>query len=535
MDKNLPGTGGLRPLTTGSAQTIVRGMNSSRRQFLAHTAAGAVGAAVLAGGTFTTSTASALVKPPKITALTNVTVIDVATGRRDRNQTVLISGERIVGVGRIPVPRGAVEIDLSGKYVIPGLADMHVHSLGDEHVSPPLYLANGLTLVREMAAPDPIVYDWRDRIEAGTLLGPRMVVASPIIDGDPTLWDPNLLHVLVVGDAAEARAAVQQSKAGGADFIKVYSRLNKESYAAVIDEARKQGLTVHGHGPDELTSKEVSNLGQRSIEHIHSLGLNVSTREAEVRRMVRAISVETGDYNSWFRQMHAIEWIAANTYSPARAADVFGTLRRNRTRVTPTLTMHNVLDQIDYTQLDPNLKKYLSEDSIGTYDYVIQNLYAANRTAEEISHQKQMWAWRQRFVRELFAHDVPILAGTDTGTPYSVPGFALHDELEHLVGAGATPRQALYAATVEPAKFLGLSRDLGSVEPRKIADLVVLDADPLTDIRNSRKIHTVVTRGRVISPAQRERMLADVEAAVKAPPAAQALAAGGCCGTVRPA
>ena len=251
--------------------------------------------------------------------------------------------------------------------------------------------------------------------------------------------------------------------------------------------------------------------------------------------MVRAISVETGDYNSWFRQMHAIEWIAANTYSPARAADVFGTLRRNRTRVTPTLTMHNVLDQIDYTQLDPNLKKYLSEDSIGTYDYVIQNLYAANRTAEEISHQKQMWTWRQRFVRELFAHDVPILAGTDTGTPYSVPGFALHDELEHLVGAGATPRQALYAATVEPAKFLGLSRDLGSVEPRKIADLVVLDADPLTDIRNSRKIHTVVSRGRVISPAARQRMLADVEAKVKEPPATTALAAGGCCGTVRPA
>jgi imidazolonepropionase-like amidohydrolase len=133
-------------------------------------------------------------------------------------------------------------------------------------------------------------------------------------------------------------------------------------------------------------------------------------------------------------------------------------------------------------------------------------------------------------VRELIEHDVPIMAGTDTGTPYSVPGFALHDELEHLVAAGATPRQALYAATVEPAKFLGMSADLGSVEPRKIADLVVLDADPLTDIRNSRKIHTVVTRGRVISPTQRRQMLADVEAAVKEPPTATALAAGGCCG-----
>ncbi len=489
---------------------------------------------MLAGGTFTsTSLSAASVTPTRITALTDVTVIDVATGRRDRHQTVLISGDRIIGVGRIPVPRGAVEINLSGKYVIPGLADMHVHSVGDERVSPPLYLANGLTTVREMAGTNPMLYDWRDRIAAGTLLGPRMVVASNIIDGDPTLWDPNLIQVIVVDDADSARAAVRRVKSEGADFVKVYSRLSRESWRAIVDDARKVGLTVHGHGPDEVTSKEVSNAGQRSIEHIHSLGLAVSTQEAEVRRMLLEIKVATGDYNSWFRQMHPIEWIAANTYSPSRAADVFGTLRRNRTRVTPTLTMHNVLDQIDYTELDPTLAKYLSEESIGTYDYVIQNLYGANRTAEEISHQKQMWAWRQRFVRELFAHDVPIMAGTDTGTPYSVPGFALHDELAHLVDAGATPRQALYAATVEPAKFLGLNT--GAVEPSKIADLVVLDADPLTDIRNTRRIHTVVTRGRVIGPAQREQLLAGVEAAVKEPPTAATLAAGGCCGSHRPA
>ena len=504
-------------------------MNSSRRQFLARTAAGA---AVIAGGSFSIGTATASVKPStRITALTDATVIDVATGRRDRNQTVLISGDRIIGVGRhLPVPRGAVEVDLTGKFVIPGLADMHAHSLGDERVSPPLYLANGLTMIREMAGTNPQLYAWRDQIETGTLLGPRMVVASQIIDGDPTLWDPNLLQVLVVSDESGARAAVRQVKSEGADFVKVYSRLSTTAYRAILDEARTLGLTVHGHGPDSLSSKEVSKAGQRSIEHIHSLGLAASTREGDVRRMVREISVRTGDYNAWFRQMHPIEWIAAHTFSQARAADVFGTLRRNRTRVTPTLTMHRVLDMPDYTAMDPALSKYMGAGEIAVYDYALENLYAANRTAEEISHQRQMWAWRKRFVRELIDHDVPIMAGTDTGTPYSVPGFALHDELEHLVSAGATPRQALYAATVEPAKFLGLTADLGSVEPRKIADLVVLDADPLKDIGNSRKIHSVVTRGRVISPAARQRMLADVEAVVKEPPAATALPAGGCCG-----
>jgi imidazolonepropionase-like amidohydrolase len=513
-------------------------MNSSRRQFLARTAAG--GAAVVAGGSLAAGPASALINPlatrtTRITALTGATVIDVVNGRRNRSQTVLISGDRIIGVGRnLPVPRGATVIDVAGKFVIPGLADMHVHSVGDERVSPPLYLANGLTTVREMAAPDPIVYDWRDRIDAGLLLGPRMIVASQIIDGDPTLWDPNLLHVLIVKDEAGARAAVRQVKAEGADFVKVYSRLSSTTYRAILDEARRLGLTVHGHGPDQVSAKEVSNAGQRTIEHIHSLALSVSSREAEVRRMQRAISVETGDYNGWFRQMHPIEWIAANTFSRFRAADVFGTLRRNRTRVTPTLTMHNVLDLPDYSVPDPATLKYMSADQVGTYEYVMENLYKANRDAEEISHQRQMWEYRQRFVRELFAHDVPILAGTDTGTPYMVPGFALHKELELLVGAGATTQQALYAATVEPARFLGMSADLGSVEPRKIADLVVLDGDPLKDIRNTQRIHSVITRGRVISPAARQKMLDDVEAAVKEPPTATALAAGGCCGTNHP-
>ncbi|WP_148256718.1 amidohydrolase family protein [Kribbella flavida] len=514
-------------------------MNSSRRSFLARTAVGA--AAVVAGGTFTSSPAVALVKPladagtTRMTALTHVTVIDVATGRRSRNQTVLIRADRIVAVGRgLPVPHGATELDLTGKFVIPGLADMHVHSLGSERVSPPLYLANGLTTVREMAGADPLVYDWRDRIDAGTLLGPRMVVGSQIIDGDPTLWDPDLLRVLVVNDEAGARAAVRQVKAEGADFVKVYSRLSPTAYRAILDEARRQGLTVHGHGPDQVPVEQVSAAGQRSIEHLHALALSVSSREAEVRRLQRAISISTGDYNGWFRQMHPIEWIAANSFSRARAAQVFGTLRRHRTRVTPTLTMHRVLDMPDHTTFDPATRKYLSADAVGTYEYAIEHLYKANRPAEEIARQRQLWAYRQRFVRELFAHDVPILAGTDTGTPYMVPGFALHDELELLVAAGATPRQALYAATVEPARFLGLGEDLGSVAPRKVADLVVLDADPLTDIANTRRIHSVVTRGRVISPTARRRMLADVEAAVQQAPAAPALAAGGCCGTRRP-
>ncbi|WP_328992547.1 amidohydrolase family protein [Kribbella sp. NBC_01245] len=176
---------------------------------------------------------------------------------------------------------------------------------------------------------------------------------------------------------------------------------------------------------------------------------------------------------------------------------------------------------------DPSLQKYQSAETIGTFEWVLENLYKANRPADEIAHQQQMWEYRQRFAGELFRAGVPVLAGTDTGTPYSVPGFALHEELELLVTAGATPLQALQAATREPARFLG--QQTGKVAPGNHADLVVLDADPLADIRNTRRIDSVVAAGRVIGSAERKRMLADVEAAVQEP--GQAVAAGGCCGS----
>lgn len=519
-----------------------RGRGLDRRHFLA-----AAGAAVVAGGSFASSPAlahagtagragartTAPASAPT-TALTHVTVIDVVHGRTRRDQTVLLRGGRITAVGRdVRIPRDATVVDLAGKYVIPGLADLHVHSIGGERIAPPLYVANGVTTVREMAG-NPMVYDWRDRIEAGSLLGPRMVVAGRIIDGDPTLWDPALLPVLVVQDEASARAAVRQVKSEGADFVKVYSRLSPAAYRAILDEARRLRLTVAGHCPDTVPVAAASAAGQRSIEHLHAVALSVSSREAEVRRRLLAIKVGTGDYNGWFRQYHPIEWLAANTYSQARAAEVFGRLAHHRTRITPTLVMHRVLDMPDHTRPDPATRKYLTADDAGTYDWVLENLYKANRTPAEISRQRQMWESRLRFVGELFRADVPVLAGTDTGTPYAVPGFALHEELELLVRAGGTPLQALRAATLEPARFLGLGDDLGSVTPGTLADLVVLDSNPLSDIRNSRRIHSVVLRGRVVSPAERARMLAAVEAAAAEPPPANQTAVTGCCGTRRP-
>lgn len=241
---------------------------------------------------------------PADLALTRVTVVDPTRKRPQPNMTVLVAGDRITAVGRcddLPVGRGTRVVDLTGKYLIPGLADMHAHSIGSEKISPPLYALNGVTTVREMAG-SAVVSGWRDKIENGRLLGPRWVIASPIIDGFPSLLvgpGEESPGIIPVANAAQARRAVRKVKAEGADFVKLYSRVSGEAYLAIADEARRQRIPVAGHCPDLVPVEQAIDSGQRSIEHLHALPLSTSRREAEVRRALAAITIEPGDYNGW--------------------------------------------------------------------------------------------------------------------------------------------------------------------------------------------------------------------------------------------
>ncbi|MFB9530548.1 amidohydrolase family protein [Nonomuraea roseola] len=217
-------------------------------------------------------------------ALTHATVID-ATGRPPRHDmTVLVTGDRISAVGRtadVPVPEGATVLDLTGRFVIPGLCDMHVHSIPSERIAPPLYLANGVTTVREMSG-SALLHGWRDRVGSGTMLGPRWIIGSRIVDGAPTVGDPG--SFTVVTTEAEARQAVRQAKKEGADFVKVYSRLTDVTYRAIADESRRLRIPFAGHCPDAVALTTASRAGQRSIEHLYSTWYATSTREQEIRR-----------------------------------------------------------------------------------------------------------------------------------------------------------------------------------------------------------------------------------------------------------
>ncbi len=460
------------------------------------------------------------------TAFTNATVIDPATARVLRDTDVLVRGDRIVDVGRGVRLDGATVVDLRGKFVIPGLADMHTHAQA-EGIDTGLYVANGVTTVREMAG-SPLARDWRTRIEAGTLLGPRFTVGSRIVDGAPSVWNPAWLDVLQVADPAQARAAVRGELDRGADFIKVYSRVPRAAYRALAAESQRQGIPFAGHCPDEVPLEEAADLGQASVEHMFWTPFETSAKEARIRAEIQRIRLSLGDYAGWFAAIHPLEWLAAHSYSPVKARHLHAKLARRNVRQVPTLVMHRGCDFARTLDMDDPRNKYLPPSAVATMEFARQELYLKARAPSEDAEWAAMFDYRMTTTGRLHDAGVPLMVGTDTGTCAVWPGFSVHDELALFVEAGIPPMAALHAATAEPASFLGTRT--GRVARDHHADLVILDANPLHDITNTRKLSGVVVRGRYLDAAARQQVLDDVERTAASTPASTPASAvtGGC-------
>ncbi|MGW2380164.1 amidohydrolase family protein [Streptomyces lincolnensis] len=471
-------------------------------------------------------------------AFTHVTVIDGSGAPPAPDMTVVVEDGRITALApstRTRLRPGTRTVDLTGKYLMPGLIEAHTHSDGPETVVPPLYALAGVTTVREMRG-QPVHHEWREKIRSGELLGPRWVVGSPIVDGTPSLWAADVGPTVEVRDAAEGRRAVRRLKREGADFVKVYSRLSREAYFAIADEARRLGIPHLGHCPDTVRIAEASATGHRTIEHLHALLLATSRHEKEIRRRLAAVRIDPRDpsslsrYHSWFQQVHPLEWRAVQGYDRDRADALFRSLAAGGTAVVPTLSVHRTLELPDDVPSRAEEWKYLPAWQVESWPDQLTALIGG-RTAEQARQIRRIFAHRLQLVSELHGAGVRLAAGTDTGTGYLVPGFALHDELALLVSAGLTPAEALRAATRDAARTLGLPA-VGTVARGQAADLLVLDADPLRDIRNTRRIHGVVVDGRWIPPEERRRLLAAVEeaAAQTPPPEAGATMTGCGCG-----
>ncbi|WP_406078674.1 amidohydrolase family protein [Micromonospora sp. NBC_00858] len=448
--------------------------------------------------------------------------------------SVLVQSGRITKLDRsaeIPAPTGARVVDLEGKFVIPGLWDMHVHSLFPEGILPQLYAATGVTTVREMMDL-PWIRQWRDRIETGELIGPRWIIGSQVLDGKPSIWSGNDGGSYAeITNEREARNAVRRAKLDDADFVKIYSRLDRQSFHAIANEARRQLIPVVGHAPDLVPITEAARAGQRGFEHFFPALLGASHEETEVRRLLAAITL-TGDghgHREWFRGIRAAEWLAANTYDPRRGAKVYARLKSERVAVTPTMIMHRVTDLPDDIVPDHERLRYLPPGTLDVWKLQLEETFQNGRTPQETAQYRVLFRHRLRVLHEMHRSGVRILAGTDaSGIAFGYPGFALHDELALLVEAGFTPMEALQAATREPARHLGLEHSLGTIRQGHLADLVILDANPLYDIRNTQRIHALVIRGRFVSSAERQSMLADIESVARTTPTMSATT--GCCG-----
>lgn len=436
--------------------------------------------------------------------ITHVTVIDTETGKEAQDRTVVISGERISEVrdGKaVKLPAGVKVVDGRGKYLIPGLWDMHVH-VWDYDSTFPLFLANGVTGVREMFGP-PDANQFRAELVAKKTLAPRFYLASPIIDGHPKVWPTSI----EVNTPEEARKVVDEQKQKGADFIKVYSRLSRESYFAIVEESLRQRIPVEGHVPSLITAWEASSAKQKSFEHLGGIPLACSSREEELRPKVAAATTP--------KERFQLAAEGSRSHSEEKCQRLFGEFKKNSTWQVPTLTVNRSFAML----IDEQFRR---DDRLRFFGGDYRNWLVAKDDfrlktwmTEDFAIQRELFAYDQRLVSAMFRAGVPMLAGTDAGNPFCFPGFSLHDELALMVESGVNPLGALQSATRNPALFMDATDKYGSVALGKIADLVLLDADPLEDIHNTTKISEVFLAGKEFDRAALDNMLRGAETAAK--------------------
>lgn len=443
--------------------------------------------------------------------LAKVNVID-ATGAPVRaNMTVVIENGRIAEIGEsatIRPPQDARIIEAGGKYLIPGLWDMHIHWYHEGFL--PLFIVNGVTGVRQMSG-FPFHLEWRERAARGDLLAPRLVIASAIVDG-PGSFYPGSIEI---ANEKDARQAVQKIKSSGFDFIKIMAALPREAFYALADEAAKQGLVFAGHVPFSVSALEASDAGQRSIEHLAGVleacsPVGDEINQGYVKNTARVTSQKGFDKARVQVMRGLIERLLA-TYDKEMAAALYARFVKNGTWQCPTLTANRAVAFIgdaDFTN-DARLK-YMPGFFRKNWQPGNNPIYAS-RTAEDYTTYKSRYQKQMKTAGEMRRAGVKFLAGTDTANPFCFPGFGLHDELSLLVEAGFTPMEALQAATLSAAIFLGKAESFGTVEKGKIADLVLLEANPLERIDNTRKIAAVILGGELFEKPRLEAMLADVE------------------------
>jgi hypothetical protein len=428
--------------------------------------------------------------PPTV-AFVDVNVLTMRDERILPRQTVLVRGGRIIALGpvaRLPVPAGARVIEGRGGTLMPGLADMHVHLASEDEL--PLFVAHGVTTVRNMWG-TPRVLRWREAIARGELLGPRVITGGPPVDGDPPAWPGSA----IARDPAGAEQIVAQQRHAGYDFIKVYSRLTPLAYAAIAAAARRHGLRFAGHVPRALGIGGVLDAGQASIEHLEGYAEGLRRDDAQGPPPAH-------------RFLEVDEAKVARLAQRTRRAGVWN---------CPTLVVTSKIvppDEERRLAARPEAR-YVSRLLRAGWSLSQDRRWRGMKAADFAAHRRGEQA-KGRFVRALRDAGARLLLGTDTTNPYVIPGVSALEELQLLVAAGLTPYEAIRAGTRDAAEFLGRT-DLGTIAVGAQADLLLVEGDPLADVRAMTRRAGVMVRGRWLAEPELRAALARIAARHAAP------------------
>lgn len=469
--------------------------NPARRSTSARLVAVASIAAAIAVGTVHADGA------PDTTAFVGVHVLPMDAERVLRDHTVVVVDETIVALGprdRIALPNGARVIDGKGKWLIPGLADMHVHSW--DALEDNLFVAHGVTTIRNLFGSD-THRRWSRKGRSDP--GPRMLTTAPILDGDPPVWPSSA----VAKTPGEARKHVRDQAGAGFRWIKVYSRLSREAYLAAMDEAAKTGTPVTGHVPSSVGLLDALAAGQGCIEHLDGYTRGMQSDDSPLRTMSAQERASLG--------YEARQQLAAKHADPAKLPDLVRRTVGRGVWNTPTLLVYDRLlasaetknawfesERMDW--VSPFMKRFWNPEN----DFRLKD-----RTEEQLAAARERATIRDTIFRALVDGGAPILAGTDSGNPFIWPGYSLHEELSRMVEAGMTPYAALESATSAPARYLGESDRFGRVAVGLRADLVLLERDPLARIEHTRTIVGTMIGGAWYDRAALDGLLGKVTAA----------------------